>query len=130
MATPHRFVSNLLDGLVSAAEGVGTTVNQGLQSVGGGIQRGLDTPFQAFGGPEQPLRIADRILDGTLGAIDHAANRGGFDSLKMAGEALARGLDHPSEQFGIPPEIGGGGMREFSFRRQFSFKFPQMMKRR
>ena len=107
--TPHRVVGSIVNGVIDSAKGLGTSVNSGVQSFGEGLQRGLDAPWKTFDGPEQPLRIADRVLDGGLRALDNAVNRGAFDTVEQAGEAIQSGFDHPVEQFGIPPALGSMG---------------------
>lgn len=106
--TPHNVVGGILDSVTQAAAGVGSSVNRGLQDVGEGIQSGLDAPFKSIDGPEQPLRIVDRLLDGGLGAVDQLIVRGAVGSLNMAGEAVCHALDQPVENFGIPPALGQG----------------------
>lgn len=109
MPTPHRVVDGILDGLADGAKSLVSSVKGGLQGVGEGLQRGLDTPFEASGGPEQPLRICDRILDGLTNGVAQAINEGAIGSLQTTGEGVARGLDQPVENFGVPPDLGGMG---------------------
>ena len=94
-------------------------ISGALTGLGEGLQSGLDQPWKAIGGPEQPLRVVDRLLDGAIHAGVNAVNQGGIETLKMGGEAAQMGLDHPVENFGIPPGLGagmpalGGGLGRF-----------------
>ena len=109
--TPHQVVDNVLDGIVGGAQGIVSGVSGGLASAGGMIQSGLDAPWKAMNGPEQPLRAVDRLLDGSLQAMTHAINQGVLGALKQEGSAVQSALDHPSQQLGIPPGLGGRGGR-------------------
>jgi len=124
---PHRVVGGVVNSLLRAAQGIGSGINSGVRGIGEGVQSGLDMPFRAVGGPEQPLRIADRFLDGWLGAVDNFANRGWIDSTMKFGEGISRGLDQPHEQFGIPPSFGGMGGYGPGSRFQVPFPRPRMM---
>lgn len=106
--TPHRVVDSILDSAADGVKSLVSGVSGALTGLGEGIQTGLDQPWKAVGGPEQPLRIVDRILDGSLHAGVNAVNQGAIETLKMEGESVQAGLDHPVEQFGIPPSLGTG----------------------
>ena len=106
--TPHRVVDNILDSAVDGVKSLVSGVSGALTGLGEGIQSGLDQPWKAVGGPEQPLRIVDRLFDGGIQASVNAVNQGGLETLKMGGEAVQKAMDHPVEQFGIPPALGAG----------------------
>ena len=106
--TPHRVVDSLLDSAADGAKSLVSGVTGALGNLGEGLQSGLDKPFKAMGGPDQPLRIVDRLLDGALNATVNALNQGGIETLKTGGESVAHALDHPVENFGIPPALGAG----------------------
>ena len=106
--TPHRVVDSILDSAADGAKSLVSGVTSALEGLGEGVQKGLDTPWKAMGGPDQPLRIVDRLFDGALHATVNAVNQGGIETLKMGGESVQTGLDHPVESFGIPPELGAG----------------------
>ena len=106
--TPHEVVDNVLDGIVGGAQGIVSGISGGLASAGGMVQSGLDAPWKAMNGPEQPLRAVDRLLNGSLQAGTHAINQGVLGALKEEGSAVQAALDHPSQQLGIPPRLGGG----------------------
>lgn len=106
--TPHRMVDGILDSVADGAKGLVAGATGALTSAGEGVQRGLDMPWQSIGGPEQPLRIVDRLLDGGLRAAVNAVNQGAIGTLQQSGEAVQSALDHPVEQFGIPPPLGAG----------------------
>ena len=108
MATPHRVVDSALDGLADGAAGVARTVAGGLKGAGEAVMVALDRPLREVVGVEGPHRIIDRALDGSVDAAENFYTRGVVDSLKTAGEGISRGLDHPPEQVGIPPELGAG----------------------
>ena len=105
---PHRVVDSILDAAADGAKSLVSGVTGALTGLGEGIQSGLDQPWKAVGGPDQPLRIVDRVLDGALQATVNAVNQGGLETLKMAGESVQHGLDHPVDNFGIPPSLGAG----------------------
>lgn len=106
--TPHRMVDNVLDAAADAGKGLVSGITSGLTGAGNGVQRALDMPFQALGGPEQPLHIVDRFLTGAVRATVHAINQGAIGTLQEGGEAVQSALDQPVDQFGIPPSLGGG----------------------
>ena len=105
--TPHRVVDQILGGLVGGAQGVVQGIGGGLTGAGEMVQRGLDQPWKQLNGPEQPLRALDRLLDGTVAAATNSLNQGLLGTLKAEGEAIQSALDHPSQQVGIPPGLGG-----------------------
>ena len=106
--TPHRVVDSILDSVASGAKSLVSGISGGLKGAGGGLQRGLDMPWSAVGGPEQPLHIADRFLNGALGAAENAVNQGAIGTVQKGGEAVQSALDQPVDQFGIPPSLGAG----------------------
>lgn len=106
--TPHRVVDDILDSVANGAKGMVSGLSGALMTAGEGIQSGLDAPWKSVGGPEQPLRIADRLLDGAIRAGVNAVNQGAIETVKQGGEAIQSALDHPVDQFGIPPALGSG----------------------
>ena len=105
MATPHRVVDSIADGI---AEGAKSLVDSGLNAFRGAgetIMGGLDKPFAAITGKEGPHRILDRFADGALDTVTNFIDSGIIESAKKAGEAVMKALDHPPEQIGIPPDI-------------------------
>lgn len=106
--TPHRVVDSILDSAADGVKSLVSGVSGALSGLGEGIQSGLDQPWKAMGAPEQPLRIVDRVLGGALHATVNGVNQGAIETLKMGGESVQAGLDHPVEQFGIPPSLGAG----------------------
>ena len=106
--TPHRVVDSLLDSAADGAKSLVSGITGALEGLGNGVQNGLDQPFKVFGGTDQPLRIVDRLFDGALHAGVNAINQGGIETLKTGGESVAHALDHPVENFGIPPALGAG----------------------
>lgn len=116
--TPHRVVDGILDSAANGVKSLVSGVSGALTGLGEGIQSGLDQPWKAVGGPEQPLRIVDRLLDGGIQATVNAVNQGGLETLKLSGEAVQSAMDHPVENFGIPPALGAGMGR---------FKMPSPM---
>ena len=104
MATPHRVVDNIADGLVDGANGLGQSAASAIKGAGETVMRGLDGPFTGITGKEGPHRVLDRFADGTIDAISHFGSNI-IDSVKMQGEAVMRALDHPADQFGIPPDL-------------------------
>ena len=108
--TPHGIVNRIFEAIAGGAKGLGSSVKGGLQGVGNGVQRGLDAPWQAVGAPEQPLHVVDRFLDGGLDATDNALSRGAIETAEMGSRTVTHALDHPVEQFGVPPDMGDMGM--------------------
>ena len=106
--TPHRVVDSILDSAADGAKSLVSGISGALIGLGEGLQTGLDKPWKSVGGPDQPLRIVDRLLDGTLRAGVNAVNQGAIETLKQGGESVQSALDHPVEQFGIPPALGAG----------------------
>lgn len=109
--TPHRLADQMVGGLAGGAKGIVSTVKGGLQGVGNTVQGALDAPWRATVGVEQPLRIADRLLNGGMNAAENAVSQGVIGSFQMCGEAIQRALDYLPETLGIPPSMGdfGGG---------------------
>ena len=106
--TPHRMVDNILDSAANAGKSLVSGITGGLTGAGSQVQRALDMPFEAMGGPEQPLHIVDRFLDGAVRATVHAINQGAIGTLQEGGEAVQSALDQPVDQFSIPPSLGAG----------------------
>ena len=123
--TPHRVLDNILDGAANGAKGLVSGLSGALTSAGEGIQTGLDAPWKSIGGPDQPLRIVDRLLDGAVQAGVNAVNQGVIETVKQGGDAIQNALDHPVENFGIPPSMGEG-MRTPMSRGFGRFKLPRL----
>ena len=111
--TPHRMVDNILNSVTGGAQGLVSGVTGGLTGAGEMVQQGLDAPFKALGIGEHPLRALDRLLDGSIRAAEHSINQGVIGTVRKEGEAVQSALDHPSEQFGIPPKLGAGMSQGF-----------------
>lgn len=122
--TPHGVVDSVLDSVAHGAKSLVRSIRGGLEGVGTGVQTALDAPFQAVGGPEQPLHIADRLLDGGLESMENVVSDGAIQSLQIVGEGINKALNHPHEQFGIPPSLGGETPLA-----KFRFPQPPMMRR-
>ena len=118
MATPHRVVDSALDGLADGAAGVGRAITGGLKGAGEAVMGALDRPLREVAGVEGPHRIIDRALDGSVDAAENFGSRGVVESLKTVGEGVSKSLDHPPEQFGIPPDLGKPGFRGPQFLRR------------
>ena len=84
--TPHGIVGGLAQGLIGGLKGVGATV-----------AGALDKPPEALGGPQGIHHIPHRFLNGMA------------DSGSTYVEGIKSALDQPVEQFGIPPDLSGGG---------------------
>lgn len=84
--TPHGIVGGLVQGVVDGLKGVGATV-----------ARALDKPPEALAGPQGIHHIPHRLLNGTA------------DSVRTYVEGVKSALDQPVEQFGVPPDLAGGG---------------------
>ena len=106
--TPHRMVDGILDSAANAGKSLVSGITGGLTGAGNGVQRALDMPFEAMGGPEQPLHIVDRFLTGAVRAGVNAINQGAIGTLQEGGEAVQSALDQPVDQFSIPPSLGAG----------------------
>lgn len=113
--TPHGIVDGIADGVAGGAKALVSSVASGLRGVGGSLQTALDAPFNAIGAPEQPLRVADRALNGFVAGAANAISQGTIGSLQTTGKGIVNALNHPVEQLGIPPALGdmGGGMSRF-----------------
>lgn len=83
--TPHRLVAGVLNGVID-----------GLKGAGASIMGGLDKPPTSLGGPQGVHHIPGRFADGVA------------ESTRVGFEGMWKALDQPPEQFGIPPDLGGG----------------------
>lgn len=105
MATPHRVVDSLANGVAGGAKSLVDAGLNALKGAGETIMGGLDKPFAAVTGKEGPHRIVDRLADGAAGTIQNVVDSGIIGSAQHAGETIMKALDHPPEQVGIPPDI-------------------------
>lgn len=105
MATPHRVVDSLADGIANGARGLIGGVSGAVRGVGKSVMGALDKPFAAVTHKEGPHRVLDRAADGALDAVENLAEQGVIGTAQKAGGAVMRALDHPVEQFGVPPDI-------------------------
>lgn len=105
MATPHRVLDSIADGVVDGVKSLFDAGASAFKSAGETIMGGLDKPFAAITGKEGPHRIVDRLADGALNTVTGFVDNGIIAGAKNAGEAVMKALDHPPEQIGIPPDI-------------------------
>jgi len=106
MATPHRVVDSIANGV---ANGVTGLISAGANAVKGAaetVMKALDTPFTQVTGKEGPHRIIDRAADGAVDAAVNLIDAGAIGTAKKVGEGVMKALDQPPEQIGIPPELG------------------------
>lgn len=105
MATPHRVLDSIADGVASGARSLFDAGLNALKGAGGTIMGGLDKPFAAITGKEGPHRIIDRLANGAADTAANVVDSGIIGSAQTAGEAIMKALDQPPEQIGIPPDI-------------------------
>ena len=106
MATPHRVVDSIAEGIANGATGL---ISAGVNAVKGAaetVMKALDTPFTQVTGKEGPHRIIDRAADGAVDAGVNFVENGVIGTAKKVGEGVMKALDQPPEQIGIPPELG------------------------
>lgn len=102
---PHRKVDEVAIGLIDAVRGVGNSFSGNVKAVGEKLMRALDEPFGAVTDKEGPHRVAHRLVSGFIDAGVNFVDTGIIGSVKIAGEAVMKALDHVPEQTGIPPEL-------------------------
>lgn len=102
---PHRKVDEVATGLIDAVRGIGNSVTSNVKAAGEKLMRALDEPFSAVTDKEGPHRVAHRLANGLIDAGVNFADAGIIGSVKIAGEAVMKALDHVPEQTGIPPEL-------------------------
>lgn len=105
MATPHRVLDSIADGVASGAQGLFDAGVNALKGAGKSVMNALDKPFAAVTGKEGPHRIVDRFADGVANTAENVVDNGIIGSAEMAGEAIMKALDQPPEQIGIPPDL-------------------------
>lgn len=111
MSAPHRMVGRVLDGVLDGASASVRTLTGGCRAMGENLMSGLDGPVREVTGKTGPHRIIDSAMDGSVSAAENAICNGMIGSMKQAGEGIARGLDNPVEQIGLPPkDIGTVGI--------------------
>lgn len=107
---PHRVIGSLADGVATGLRGLGEAASGAVQAAGKAVMTGLDGPFKSITGMEGPHRAIDRLADGAHGAVNNWMGNGVIGSMRIAGEALMKALDHPLAQmkFGFPklPRLG------------------------
>lgn len=109
----HRVVGSLADGILDGARGLGEAATGAVQGAGKAVMTGLDGPFKTVTGMEGPHRIVDRLADGAHDGVNNAVGNGLIGSIRIAGEAIMKALDHPLQQLklgrmGLPklPKFG------------------------
>jgi len=102
---PHRIVDGVATGLIDAVRGIGSSVTGSVKGTGEKIMRALDEPFSAVTSKEGPHRVAHRLANGFIDAGVNFVDSGIIGSVKIAGEAVMRALDHVPEQTGLPPQL-------------------------
>lgn len=105
MATPHRVVDSVADGIAGGAKGLIMAASSALKGAGGAIMSGLDKPFSAVTGKEGPHRMIDRLANGAVDTVTNFVDNGLIGGAQSAGESVMKALDQPPEQIGIPPDI-------------------------
>lgn len=110
MATPHRVVDSIANGIAGGATGLINAAASAVKSAGSAIMTGLDKPFQTVTNKEGPHRIADRLANGAVDTVTNFVTGGVIGGAKSAGETVMKALDHPPQQTGIPPDIEKFGM--------------------
>jgi len=106
LATPHRVLDSVANGVANGATGLISSALGAVQSVGETVMKALDTPFTQVTGKEGPHRIIDRAADGAVDAGRNFIEVGVIGTAKKVGEGVMKALDQPPEQIGIPPELG------------------------
>jgi len=93
MPTPHRVV----DGIASDIAGSAKQLLNGASST-------LDK-IPAMVGLQGPHHIPKRVVEGFI------------DGAKAVAEGFQKALDHPVEQFRLPPDLNPGSLRKFKIGR-------------
>ena len=112
MATPHRVVDSIANGIANGAEGLINAGANALKDAGHAIMSGLDKPFTAVTKREGPHHIIGRAADGAVETVQRGVDEGIIGSAKRAGEGIMSALDHPPEQVGLPPDLEGDFLRK------------------
>lgn len=105
MATPHRVLDSIADGIADGAKGLIMAGSNAMKGAGSAIMSGLDKPFAAVTGKEGPHRMVDRLANGAVDTATNFVDQGVIGGVQAAGETLMKALDHPPEQVGLPPDI-------------------------
>lgn len=106
MATPHRVVDSIANGVANGATGLISAGANAVKGAAESVMKALDTPFTQVTGKEGPHRIIDRAADGAVDAAVNLIDAGAIGTAKKVGEGVMKALDQPPEQIGIPPELG------------------------
>lgn len=114
---PHQVIGGVADGIASGIRGVGNGLVSSVRGVGSQVMGALDKPFEMVIHKEGPHRIVDRLADGAVSAGANAVDSGIMGSLQIAGHGIMRALDQPTEQTGLPPDLG-------------SFTVPKLLKKK
>lgn len=104
--TPHRVVDAIANGIADGVRGLLGAAVGAAQGAAETVMRALDTPFTQVTGKEGPHRVIDRAADGAADAGVNFIESGVIGTAKKVGEGIMKALDHPTEQVGIPPELG------------------------
>lgn len=110
MATPHRVVDSIADGIANGAKGIISSVASSLKSAGSTIVDAIDKPFRSITGKEGPIMMVDRFANGAVDTATDFVDNGVIGGMQAAGETVMKAMDHPSEQLGIPPDIDKIGL--------------------
>lgn len=105
MATPHRVVDSIADGIANGARGLINSAAAALKGAGSTIVGAVDKPFRSITGKEGPLMMADRLANGAVDTATDFVDGGIIGGMQSAGKTVMKALDHPPEQIGIPPDI-------------------------
>lgn len=104
---PHRVVDNMVGGIFKSIEDLARSGVNSIRSAGKNLIKTLDTPVQDITGKEGPIYMVDRVADGIVDAGTNFIEDGVIDSAKKAKEGAMKAMDHPVEELGFPPKLGG-----------------------
>lgn len=110
MATPHRVVDSIADGIANGAKGLIRAAAVAVKGAGSSIVSAVDKPFRSITGKEGPIMMADRFANGAVDTATDFAENGVIGGMQAAGKTVMKALDHPSEQIGVPPDIEKMGL--------------------
>ena len=95
MESPLQVVNGIGDGITNAANSLGTSLTGVVSQVNSGITSALDKP--PILGKYGPHKAIDRLVRGTLGAINHFGS-GAVGSVQDQGHAFVSTLGTPFDQ--------------------------------
>jgi hypothetical protein len=112
MPAPHRIIDGVVNGIADGVNKLGNSLLGTVTSAGHEVMNALDKPVAQVTKKQGPHRAVDKALDGAAAALQNVGQSGVVGSLKTVGEGVMKALDHPVDQFGIPPkDIGLGKLR-------------------